>query len=251
MCILIVIIGIVIGSFLNVCIYRIPNGQSIVYPSSRCPSCSAPLKWQNLIPIFSFLLQGGRCKYCEKEISPQYPITESLNGLLYIALYNKFGLSLDFIFYGIIFSVLIVIGFIDFKYMIIPPSLNILSLILGTAHKVLKNVIYGMPLEIINSLIALIIPSGIFLLTILVSKGGMGGGDMKLIGVLGFILGLKKIALAMFLSFIFGAIISLILLSLKIKSKKDPIPFAPFISLAFMITVLWGDQLILWYINLC
>lgn len=249
MYVLIFLLGTIIGSFLNVCIYRIPKGQSIIYPPSHCPNCSTPLKWYNLIPIFSFILQRGRCTYCGEKISLQYPIVESINGLLYIALYNKLGLTMDIIFYGIIFSILIVITFIDLKYMIIPDSLNIGLLILGLIYRIFRYNIYNIPINIINSILALIVPSGVFMLIILISKGGMGGGDMKLIGVLGFILGLKEITLTMFLSFLLGAIISIFLLLFNIKGKKDPIPFGPFICLAFMITVFWGDKLILWYMK--
>lgn len=249
MYVLIFLLGTIIGSFLNVCIYRIPKGQSIIYPPSHWPNCSTPLKWYNLIPIFSFILQRGRCTYCGEKISLQYPIVESINGLLYIALYYKLGLTMDIIFYGIIFSILIVITFIDLKHMIIPDSLNIGLLILGLIYRIFRYNIYNIPINIINSILALIVPSGVFMLIILISKGGMGGGDMKLIGVLGFILGLKEITLTMFLSFLLGAIISIFLLLFNIKGKKDPIPFGPFICLAFMITVFWGDKLILWYMK--
>ena len=249
MFILIFLLGTIIGSFLNVCIYRIPKDQSICYPPSHCPYCSAPLKWYNLIPIISFLVQRGRCGYCGERISLQYPIVEIFNGVLYLILFNKFGLSLDFIFYSIVFSILLIIFFIDLYYQIIPNGLNILILILGVIYKFLQFILYNKPVELLNSLLGLIISSGVFFLIIIISKGGMGGGDMKLIGVLGFVLGLKKIALTIFLSFILGAIISIFLLLFKIKDRRDPIPFGPFICLAFMITIFWGDNIIIWYIN--
>ena len=153
---------------------------------------------------------------------------------------------MDIIFYYIY---MIVITFIDLKHMIIPDSLNIGLLILGLIYRIFRYNIYNIPINIINSILALIVPSGVFMLIILISKGGMGGGDMKLIGVLGFILGLKEITLTMFLSFLLGAIISIFLLLFNIKGKKDPIPFGPFICLAFMITVFWGDKLRLWYMK--
>lgn len=249
MYILIFLLGTIIGSFLNVCIYRIPKEQSVVHPSSHCPNCGTPLKWYNLIPILSFIIQNGGCEYCGEKISPQYPIVEFLNGALYLMIYNKFGLNLGFIFYSIIFSVLIIIFFIDLYHQIIPNGLNVLILILGVIYKFLQLILYNEPLDLINSLLGLIVSGGIFLLIIIISKGGMGGGDAKLVGSLGFILGFKKIILTIFLSFLLGAIISIFLLLFKIKGRKDPIPFGPFICLAFMVVVFWGDSIITWYIN--
>lgn len=240
--------GIIIGSFLNVCIYRIPIKKSIVYPSSNCPKCNVYLKWYDLIPILSYVFQKGRCRYCEEIISSQYPLVEALNGLLYMIFYIKFGLTMEFIFYAILSSVLVIISFIDFEYGLIPKSLNILIFILTVLYKILGYLLYNTSLNLINSLFGLIISSGIFLIIIIVSKGGLGGGDMKLIGVLGFALGIKKILLNIVLSFIFGGIISGILLLLKIKGRKDRIAFGPFISIAFIVTTLWGMEIINWYI---
>ncbi len=114
-------------------------------------------------------------------------------------------------------------------------------------YKLLQFILHNIQLDLINSLLGLIVSSGLFLLIIIISKGGIGGGDMKLIGVLGFILGVKKIILTIFLSFVLGAIISILLLLFKIKGMKDPIPFGPFICIAFIITIFWGDNLLLWY----
>lgn len=247
MYIIIFLLGVIIGSFLNVCIYRIPKGESIIFPSSHCTSCGTPLKWYDLIPIISFIIQKGKCRYCGEKISLQYPIVEFLNGILYLILYYNFDFNLDFIFYGIIFSILIVIFFIDLYYQIIPNGLNILILISSITYKLLQFILYDMPLNLINSLLGLIVSSGLFLLIIIISKGGIGGGDLKLIGGLGFILGAEKIVLTIFLSFVLGAIISILLLLFKIKGMKDPIPFGPFICIASIITIFWGDNLLLWY----
>lgn len=250
MSILIFILGILIGSFLNVSIYRMPRDKSIVFPPSHCPQCGTPLKWINLIPIISYLIQRGSCGYCGEGISPHYPIVELVNGILYIILYNKFGLGLDFIFYSLIFSALIVIFFIDLEHQIIPNRLNLFIFLTSLLFKTLLCSFYNRPFELLNSLLGLIVSGGIFLLIILLSRGGMGGGDMKLIGVLGFILGLEKIVLTILISFILGAFISIILLLLKIKDRKDPIAFGPFICLAFMVTVFWGNKILAFYFNL-
>lgn len=250
MTILISLYGLLIGSFLNVCIYRIPREESIVFPSSHCPNCGTKLKAYDLVPILSYIVQRGKCRYCGEKISPQYPIVELLNSLVYILIYYKFGFSLNFLFYGIIFSILIVIGFIDLKEMIIPDILVILIIIITIIYKVLLFLLYSKSPDLLNSIGGLVLSSFLFILIILISKGGMGGGDVTLIGSLGFILGIKKILLTIFSAFIFGAIISIILLVTKIREKKDPIPFGPFIILGFFITVFWGDELINWYLSL-
>lgn len=250
MTILIFIYGAIIGSFLNVCIYRIPKKESIAYPASHCPNCNTNLKWFDNIPIISFASLMGKCRYCRGKISIQYPIVESINAFFYIIMYFKFGFSLDFIFYSLLSSVLIVVTFIDLKEMIIPDTLVIIILILSILYKALNYFIYGVSHEILSSLGGFLLAGGLFLAIVVLSRGGMGGGDVTLIAALGFILGFKYILITIFLSFILGAIISIFLLITKLKTRKDPIPFGPFIVLAFFITVLWGSDLINWYFNL-
>ena len=244
MTILILIYGLIIGSFLNVCIYRIPREESIAFPASHCPSCSHKLKWYDNIPLFSYLILRGKCRYCNVKISPQYPIVETLNAIIYLMLFFYFNSFIDFIFYALISSVLIVITSIDLKEMIIPDILVIIILILSVLHKVLNYFVYGISPGILSSLGGLIIAGGIFLAIVIFSRGGMGDGDVTLIAALGFILGVKYILLTIFLSFILGAIISVVLLATKIKTRKDPIPFGPFIILSFFIVLLYGKELI-------
>lgn len=247
---LIFIYGLIIGSFLNVCIYRIPREESIVFPSSHCPICNTTLKWYDNIPFFSYMLLKGKCRYCSTKISIQYPIVETLNAIIYLILFYYFKLSLDFIYLSLISSVLIVITFIDLKEMIIPDVLVIILLILSVLYKILNYYLYNVPPQILNSLGGLLIAGGLFLAIVILSKGGMGGGDVTLISALGFILGIKYILLNIFLSFILGAIISIILLITKIKDRKDPIPFGPFIILGFYITVLFGERIMNFYFTL-
>lgn len=246
---LIFLYGLIIGSFLNVCIYRIPRRQSISLPSSYCPNCSASLKWYDLVPVFSFIAQGGRCRYCREKISPKYLIIELLNPIIYLMIYNKFSFTLEFFFYTIIFSLLIIITLIDLEYMIIPDILVILILVITIMYKLASYIFYNNSLGFLNSILGLVLSSSLIIIIIIVSKGAMGWGDVTLIGSLGFILGLKNIFLTIFLSFLLGAIISVILLATKIKGRKDPIPFGPFIVLGFFITLFWGNQLIYWYIS--
>lgn len=242
--ILIFLYGLIIGSFLNVCIYRIPREESIAFPSSHCPTCSTSLKWYDNIPLFSYLSIKGKCRYCGSKISIQYPAIEILNAIIFIILFYYFHFSLDFVFYALVSSVLVVITFIDLKEMIIPDVLVLIILILSVLYKTLNYFLYNIPFNTIGSILGLLIAGGIFLLIIVLSKGGMGGGDMTLIAALGFILGVKYILLTIFISFLLGAVMSIGLLVTKVKTKKDPIPFGPFIILAFFIVVLYGEQLI-------
>ncbi len=246
---LIFIYGLLIGSFLNVCIYRIPKEESIAFPGSHCPKCDTSLKWYDKIPGFSYIRLLGKCRYCKAKISPQYPLIELFNAIIYLLLFYKFHFTVDFIFYALIVTFLIVITIIDLKEMIIPDSLVITILILSTLHKSTNYIINKTPINLLDSLGGLMLAGGLFVLIILISNGGMGGGDVTLIAALGFILGVKYIFVTIFLSFILGAIISIFLLITTIKGKKDPIPFGPFIILGFMITMFWGDQLINWYIS--
>ena len=250
MTLLILIYGLIIGSFLNVCIYRIPREESIAFPGSHCPKCNSKLKWYDNIPLFSYLSLGGKCRYCKVPISKQYPIVESLNAIIYIIMYFKFGFSLDFVFYSLLFSVLIVITLIDIKEMIIPDILVVIILGLSILHKGINYFVYGVSPEILSSIGGFLLAGGLFLAIVLLSRGGMGGGDVTLIAALGFVIGIKYILLTIFLSFILGAIISLFLLATKLKTRKDPIPFGPFIVLGFFITVLCGSEIINWYIRL-
>ncbi len=250
MILIIFIYGLIIGSFLNVCIYRIPRGESIAWPGSHCPACTHSLSWYDNIPLFSYLVLKGKCRHCMTSISAQYPLVESLNAVLYIIMYEKFGFGADFIFYSLISSVLVAIIFIDLKEMIIPDSLVLCILVLSVIHKAINYFLYGISPELIGSFLGLLVAGGLFAAIVLLSCGGMGGGDVTLIGALGFVLGVKYIVLNIFLSFVLGAIISIVLLATKIKTRKDPIPFGPFIVLGFFITSLWGKVIINWYFNI-
>ena len=250
MTIIISLYGLLIGSFLNVCIYRIPRRESIAFPPSHCPSCNTNLKCYNLIPVISYVVQGGQCGNCGEKISLQYPVIELLNAILYLLTYIKYGFTLDFFFYAIIFSILIVIAIIDLNEMIIPDIL--VSIIVGMTiiYKLVGYIVYHQSPQLLDSISGLVLSALLFVIIIIVSKGGMGSGDVTLIGSLGLILGIKHIFLTIFLSFILGAIISIVLLIMKIKGRKDPIPFGPFIILGFFIVVFWGEQLISWYVKM-
>jgi leader peptidase (prepilin peptidase)/N-methyltransferase len=243
--IIILVLGLLIGSFLNVCIYRIPKKESIAFPPSHCTSCNTQLKPWDLIPVFSYLVYRGKCRYCKEKISIQYPIIELTNGLIYLFLYQRFGLTIETGMYAILASILIVIAVIDFFTQEIPDELNILGLIAGIIFLIL-NFSLG---NLINSGLGLLLGGGLFLLIAVVSGGAMGGGDIKLMGVLGFWFGWKLTLILSFMSFIIGAIASMLLIAVKIKKMKDYIPFGPFIAIAALIIIFFGSDLLSWYLS--
>lgn len=250
--IIIGIYGLIIGSFLNVLIYRLPRDENIAWPGSHCTSCGHKLSWYDNIPLFSYIFLRGRCRYCRDKISIQYPLVEATNAIIYILLFLSFysGSKLDFVFYAMISSVLVTIAFIDLKEQIIPDSLVLTVLGISIIQKALAHYLDGITFPLMNSILGLLIAGGIFLLIVFFSGGGMGGGDVTLIGALGFILGVRLIFLNIFLSFILGAVISIFLLATRIKTRKDPIPFGPFIILGFFITLFMGNELLSWYFNI-
>lgn len=246
----ILLFGLIMGSFTNVLIYRLPRGESVVLPGSHCTNCNHPLAWYDNIPILSYIMLRGKCRYCGTSISFQYPLVEAINALCYLLLFWSYGPTLDFVFLALISSMLIAISGTDMTRQVIPDILVISVFMLSVIHKVLAYFLYHESPEIWQSVLGLIAAGGLFLLITVVSKGGMGQGDVTLISALGFALGLKKILLVTFLSFVIAACASLILLGTKTKTLKDPIPFGAFIVVAFFITVFLGDMLIGWYIGL-
>lgn len=248
--ILVFIYGLLAGSFLNVCIYRIPKEMSIVFPGSHCTNCGTKLKAYELVPLFSYLFLGGKCRTCGAKISARYPMVELMTALLVTLQFHYLGLNLTFLFFALMTLILIVMTMIDYDLQIIPDGLTLILGILGLVY--LAAVI--VPTEGFSALvprgIGFFLGGGLFLLIAVVSNGGMGGGDIKLMAVLGLWFGWKHLLLLMMLSFISGALISVALLAFKIKGRKEAIPFGPFIALAAYLTSLFGNELILWYLNL-
>lgn len=249
MLVLIFIYGLLIGSFLNVLIYRIPRDENIAWPGSHCTSCGHDLKWHDNIPLLSYLFLRGKCRYCGQRINLQYPVVELCNGIIYLILYLRFYHieKLDFVFYSLIASALIAIAAIDLKEQLIPDSLVLSVLVFSILHKTFLHLHAGIAFPFFDSVLGMLIAGGLFLLIVLVSGGGMGGGDVTLIGALGFVLGVRMILLVVFISFILGALISVFLLATSLKSRKDPIPFGPFIVLGYFIALFIGEELIVWY----
>ena len=239
-----------IGSFLNVVIFRLPKGESISFPPSHCSECKTRLKPLDLIPIFSYLFLRGKCRTCNTEISTQYPMIEALTGFTFLFTYAQFGLTIELIKYLFIFSIFIAIFVIDYRHYIIPDSLNLLIFLTAL-------IFYGIGFaqgeqgaaDFLFKIYGLILGGGFFFL-IAVVTGAMGGGDIKMMAALGFLFGLSQTLLLTFLSFVLGGILSGLLLAFKIKKRKDHIPFGPFICIGGIITIFWGEELIRWYMNI-
>lgn len=243
MLVLVFIYGLVVGSFLNVCIFRIPEGISVVRFPSSCGSCGHRLYFRDMIPVVNYIANSGRCRYCNALYSVQYPIIELLNAVLYILIVLKYGLSFNAAVYCILASLLITVSLIDYKYMIIPNRLNVVGMGIGAAL-----IIYDSSLildKLIGSGVGFIIFSAMAFLT-----GAMGGGDIKLMTVLGLIFGLNGILFITVFSFLLGAFVCAILIALKIKNMKEKIPFGPFICMAALLYIFYGNMIIEVYVRL-
>lgn len=242
--IIIFILGLSVGSFLNVCIYRIPDGKSISFPPSHCPNCKHNLNAIDLIPILGFILNRGKCKYCKTKISLQYPLIELLTGVLFLWLFNKFLIDIYFLKYAVLTSLLIVVTFIDLKTQEIPDGLIYFGLVAGLLFN-----LYNIRTDMVTGIIGFFLGGGAFLLIAMLTGGAMGGGDIKLMGVLGLFFGWKLIILIAFISFLLGAVVSLALIATKIKGRKDYIPFGPFIAAAALIVIFYGEQIMQLYLQ--
>ncbi len=252
--IMIFILGIVIGSFLNVCIYRLPLGKSIAASPSACPACGERLRAFDLIPVFSYLLLGGKCRYCKEKISVQYPLIEVLNGALYLLLYLRFGLVWVLPVYMALISLLIVISMIDFRHMEIPNGLVIAGLAVGAVQ--LAASLFTPYFGVWHSYVIGFLAGGLPLLlialfcTYVMKKEGMGGGDVKLMAFAGLIIGWKLTVTAYLIGIVTGAAAGILLLAFGRKKRGDAIPFGPFLSLGVVISVFFGQALIDWYLGL-
>lgn len=253
------VIGLIIGSFLNVCIYRIPRNESIVYPASHCTECGYKLAWCDLIPLVSYLFLRGRCRSCGTKISLRYPLIELVTGIVFLLLFIKYGLTLAFLLYAVLMSVLIVVFFIDLDHMVILNKLVIFALVaaiivaLGNLFTPLT--IYG-DNKWWNPFLGALLGSG-FLFVVAVlgsivfkSDEAMGGGDIKLMLPIGLFLGWRLTILTLFLSVIIAGVVGIVLLALKITSRKSSIPFGPFIVIGCFISIMYGYHIINWYLGI-
>jgi len=246
--------GLVVGSFLNCVIYRLEKKESFLKGRSYCPNCKHQLSWQDLFPIFSFIELGGRCRYCREKISWQYPLVELTTGVLFIAVFRlAFPGFLLLAFYLLISSFLIIIFVYDLKYYLIPDEVIFPAIIISFLYQIFGNwkLEIGNLLPILNPLFSALGASLFFLTIFLVSRGKwLGFGDVKLGFLMGLFLGFPNIIVALFLSFLIGAIIGLGLILSGKKSLKSEVPFGPFLITGTFIALFFGEKIINWYFSL-
>jgi len=255
--ILLFVLGALIGSFLNVCIYRIPRNQSIIWPSSRCTSCHNPIRYYDNIPVFSYyFLLRGRCRSCKEKISGRYPFVEALNAFFYMLVFWRFGPGWISAVYCLLCSALIVITFIDFDFQIIPDRITLpgipLGLIAGSfllPDPFLRSTALGYKASLIGALIGFSLFYLVAFLSIkILKKEGMGGGDIKIMAMLGAFLGWKAVILTTFLGSLFGSIIGIGLMVFRGREKGSLIPFGPFLALGALISLFFGQEILIWYL---
>lgn len=237
------VFGITIGSFVNVLIYRLPLHENIVTTNSHCMSCNHKLAWYDLFPLFSWILLGGKCRYCKKEISVQYPIIELINGFGYSAIFIMNGINITSALYSICFSMLVALSVIDWRTYEIPFGINIVILVCGIINMAFDYT------HFYYYLIGMVCVSGfLFLLYIFTGGRGIGGGDIKLMAAAGLLLGWKHIILALILGCIIGSVIHIILM--KVSNKGRMLAFGPYLSVGITISMLCGNQLLNWYLGI-
>lgn len=237
------VFGSVIGSFLNVCIYRLPLHESVVTAPSHCMTCGSKLKWYDMVPVFSWIFLGGRCRSCKTKISAQYPLIEALNGALYVVVFVVNGWQPMSVVYCLMTSGLIVLSVIDWRSYEIPFVVNGFLFVLGVATIFLTFPAWE------SHAIGAICVSGVLALIYVISGGrAIGGGDVKLMFTCGMILGWKLIILAFFLSCIIASVIQLILM--RLKKAGNVLAMGPYLSVGIFIAALWGDKWISWYLSL-
>lgn len=259
--IIVFIFGSIMGSFLNVCIHRMPKGESIVWPRSYCPKCKKRIPGYDNIPFISYIMLGGKCRFCKTKISLRYILVEFLSAAMFVALFSRYGLSYNFFFYMVFTSALIVATFVDIQHRIIPDEISIGGMIIGF----LMSAIRGLSLRplvfnykpMLNSLLGILIGGGIIYLTGLLfdlvyfkllkkppiqgETESMGGGDVKLMAMIGAFLGWPGALITFFLAPFFGAAVGIVNLIVK---KDHTIPYGPFLSLAALISLFWAHKII-------
>ena len=242
------VLGTVIGSFLNVVIVRLPREESIVSPRSRCPKCGSPIGWYDNIPILSYLFLRGHCRYCGSGISPRYFVTELVTGLLFLAMFLKWGLTPSLGVYWIFCAAMIAIFWIDLEHMIIPDVISLNCIPVGISAAIV-GAIPGVDwkLSLIGTIVGtamLWLPAEIY--SRLRGIEGLGGGDIKLLGMIGAFTGPSGVLFVLFVSSTIGAAVGLLGMATRRTDSTTPIPFGPFLTLAALLYVLAGQEIVKW-----
>ena len=243
------IFGTVFGSFLNVCIYRLPKGESIVRVNSHCMTCGKKLHWYELVPLFSWIFLRGRCHGCRSKISVQYPLIEAATGLLFVLCLAVKGLSIDMILCQALMCALLVLSVIDARTKEIPNGINIFIAVIG----LIRAAITIIPLiksheSVLDVILGPVVIAGVLLLILIISGGGaIGGGDVKLMAAAGLFLGFKCTLSALIIACITGSVIHVALM--KIRHLGRELAMGPYLSLGIAVCALWGDKIVSWYLG--
>ncbi|HET7641379.1 MAG TPA: A24 family peptidase [Ktedonobacteraceae bacterium] len=241
------LLGALIGSFLNVCIYRLPRQESIAWPGSHCPKCSHPIAWYDNIPILSYSALGGRCRHCTVRIPFRYPLVEILNASGYVALLWVFGLSWVTVVYGLFYSALLVVAGTDLSHKIIPNAVTFPGIIVGLVCATTV-----LPLGFLDGLLGVLVGGGILWLLAwaspyLFGKEGMGGGDIKLLAMIGAFLGWQLALMTIMVGSLLGSLVGVTLIAAQIIKREDYIPFGPFLVCGALVALFFGRSLLDWY----
>jgi leader peptidase (prepilin peptidase)/N-methyltransferase len=252
------LLGLFVGSFLNVCIDRLPRKQSVVNPPSHCDACNHKLGVLDMVPVFSYLVLRGRCRYCKAHVPVKLPVVEGVTGLLFALLYLKFDLGLELAISLVYVCLLTVIFVIDLERQLVLNKIVLPGIVLAFIFSFFWPHIGTLGSLTVGSaklgpMFSALAGGGIGLaamsLPFLISRGGMGMGDIKLAALIGLMTGFPLVLESLLLSVIIGGVIAAVLLLSGIKKRKDPIPFAPFMATAGLITLLWGPAIYHWYLG--
>jgi leader peptidase (prepilin peptidase)/N-methyltransferase len=243
------VFGAIFGSFLNVLIYRVPRGESVVKPPSACPACGTRIRFFDNVPLLSYLVLGGRCRDCRARISPRYFVVELAATLIPVALYLRFGLGSELAVYWPLSYVLLFLSFVDLDHRILPDKVTLPGIAVGLIVAPLTG-LTTFP----ESLIGAVAGGGALYLialagTAVFGKESMGGGDIKLAAMLGAFLGWQGVIVFLFIAFFVGAVVGVAVLAARRSEGDHTIPFGPFIALGAFVTILWGEAIVRWYLS--
>jgi len=236
------VLGAVIGSFLNVVIFRLPKQVSLAFPGSHCPACQSAIRWFDNVPALSFLWLKGRCRTCHAPISWRYPAIEAVTAGLWAFAAWHFGWQPALVWAWLLIALLIVVTAIDLEHQLIPDRITLPGIVLGFVASVAVS-----RASWLESLVGALVGGGVFFLVIVFSRGGMGGGDMKLGAMIGAFLGWKLTLLTIMLAVISGGLVGVTLLITGLRQRRDPVPFGPFLAASALVSLFWGDHIIRWY----
>ncbi|MBC8436286.1 MAG: prepilin peptidase [Candidatus Omnitrophica bacterium] len=259
------IFGSVVGSFLNVCIHRMPKGESVVWPRSHCPHCNKRIPGYDNIPFISYILLKGKCRFCQKKISLRYPLVELATAVMFVLLFKRYGLSYNFFFYVVFACSLIIATFVDIKHRIIPDEVSVGGIIIGFILSSIRGLHLG-PFSfswrpMVNSLLGIVIGGGVIYITgflfdlvyfkllkrppIQGETESIGGGDIKLLAMIGAFMGWQRALLAFFIAPFFGLVFGIISL---VRKKDHTIPYGPFLSVGALISLFWAHKIIRFFL---